>query len=139
MAPRGTGYLIAISSFVESDDRILVKMIIRVNHGAIRVVIPCDMKHFYFGLEQPSLSQPTQGYYMHTEEPQISKVKHYVTNVGPLTVWIVQPPCNDDQGLVDHLPSSDIYFQKTCDCVSAMDVSLGDIMDVFSRYVDPRE
>lgn len=134
----GTGYPIAILSVVESDDEILVKMIIHVNHGAIRVKIPCDLKPFSLGSEQPSSPQPMPGYYMHTEEPLISKLKDYVTNVGPLTAWIVQPLallyCPDmDQSLADHLPSSEMYFQKTYDCVSVMNESLGDLRDVFSQ------
>lgn len=134
----GTGYPIAISSVVESDDEILVRMIIHVNHGALRVKIPCDLKPFSFGSEQPSSPQPTPGYYMHTEEPLISKVKKYVTNVGPLTAWIGQPLallyCPDmDRSLADHLPSSDMYFQKTYNCVSVMNESLGDLRDTFSQ------
>lgn len=111
----GTEYPIAISSVVESHDEILVKMIIHVNQDAIRVKIPCDQRPFSFGSEQPSSPQSTLGYYTHTEEPLIAKVKKYVTNVGPLTAWIMQPIavlyCPDmDRSLADHLPSSEMYF-----------------------------
>lgn len=134
----GTGYPIAISSHLESSEEIVVKMIIRVNHGATRVTVPCELEPFSFGSENPSSPQPRPGYYMHTEEPLISRVKKYMTTVGPLTAWIVQPLallyCPDvDQTLAAHLVSSDAYFQNTYECVNTMNRSLKARSDVFSR------
>lgn len=134
----GTGYPIAISSISKSSDEILVKMILCVNHGAVRVNIPCDWKPFSFESEQRSFLHPTQGYYTHTEEPQISKVRRYVATAGPLATGIVRPVaqlfCPDaDRSLADHLPSSETYFQKTCDCVSVANETLWDLQEVFSR------
>lgn len=134
----GTGYPIAISSIVESDQEISIKIIIHVNHGVMQVKIPCNTKPFFFGSEQPSFPQLMQGYYMHTEEPTISKAKRYLTNVGPLTARIVQPLAllycpRMNQSLADHLPSSEIYFQRTYDCVNMMNASLWDLRDVFSQ------
>lgn len=134
----GTGYPIAISSHMESAEEILIKMIIHVNHGARRVSIPCELNPFSFGSEKVTSPQPRPGYYMQTEEHLVSKVKKYMTTVGPLTGWIVQPVAllycpESDKMLADHLPSSDTFFQNTYNCVTMMNHSVKAQSDVFSR------
>ena len=135
----GTGYPIAISSSVDKNNRIVVKMIIHVNHGAISVKIPCDTKPFSLGSEQPAFPLPTPGYYVQTLQPWISKVKNYMLNVEPLIARITQPLmllyCPDvDHMLVGHLPSSEAHHQKSFDCVSGMDEYLSDARGVFFQF-----
>lgn len=130
----GTGYPIAISSVFVSDDEVLIKMLIRVYHGAISVKIPCDMKPFSFGSEQLLSPQPSPGIYMDTQEQLISKMRKYVTKVGTLTPLIEQPLallyCRDmDQSPVDH-PSSDMHFEKTYNCVHMMNEYIRDFKNV---------
>lgn len=134
----GTGYPIAIVPIgSESSDKILVKLILRVNHGAVQVRIPCEWKPFYFGSGQPPYLHLTEGYYTHTEEPQISKEKRYVTTVGPLVAGIVRSVaslfCLDTaESLGDHLPSLDTHLQKTNECVSVANKRLCDFQKTFS-------
>lgn len=134
----GTGYPIAISSHMESSEEIFIKMIIHVNHGAKRVTIPRELKPFSFGSEKMSFPQPRPGYYMHTEEPLVSKVKRYITTVGPLTTQIVQPLallyCPEmDLILADHLPYSDEFFQNTYNCMNMMNHTVKARSYVFSQ------
>ena len=134
----GTGYPIAISIVLGSQpDDVLVRMIISVNHGAVRVTIPCDLKPFSFGSDRTSSPQPHPGY-MQTDNPLIAKVKTYVTDMGPITAWIVQPTAllycpAMNRSHAKHLPSSGAYVQETHGCLTAMDTCLVALKDVFSQ------
>lgn len=136
----GTGYPIAIVPIVsESSDKILLKLILRVNHGAVPVRIPCDWKPFSFGPGQLDSSlHPTEGYYTRTEEPQIDKAKRYVTTAGSLAAGIVRSVaslfCLDAvESLGDHLPSSETHLRKTNECVSVANERLWDFQETLSH------
>lgn len=137
--PRGgTGYPIAISYRTVTPEEILVKMIVRVNHGAIRVTLPCDLKPLSLGSNQHLGShEPTLGYYTSTEKPQVSKAKTCVTQLGPLIASIAQPLallyCPNATWVASRVPSSEMYFQKTSDCMSDTNASLGELGSVFSQ------
>lgn len=114
----GTGYPISIRAF-EVSEGVLLKMILAVNHGALRVEVSCDLEPFALSSREIKYATQVRGYYQHKQRSQLDRVAADIGEIQAITNSIARAittrVChNDTHGHAEGYKLIDLTRMKNC-------------------------
>lgn len=85
----GTGYPIAVRAFAVSEG-VLLKIILTVSHGAVRVNVSCDLEPFALSSRDMKYTTQIRGYYQRKERSHLTQVSTEIARIQTVADYITR-------------------------------------------------